>query len=89
VLYGVYQGAIEITTYRRTDDGGEPGRATLEVQDVVQVTPGVVRPYLAGDIHSTRALDPNGSVILRFLSADLDRVPRNRYDLARGTVIRT
>ncbi|MBI2369992.1 MAG: hypothetical protein HYV08_07115 [Deltaproteobacteria bacterium] len=88
VLYGVYCGAIEITTYRRTDDGSVPGHALLEVKETVRLTPGVVRPYLPGEIHATRALDPAGSVVLRFLSADLDQVERYRYDLATGAVSR-
>ena len=79
VLYGVYRGAIEITKYRRTDDGSVPGRASLEAVETVRVTDGVVRPYLPGDIHATRALDPAGSVVMRFLSADLDQVERHRY----------
>jgi hypothetical protein len=88
VLYGVYRGEIEITTYRRTDDGSVPGRASLEVKESVLVTPGTVRPYLVGEIHSTRALAPEGSVVMRFLSADLEQVERYRYDLTAGTVSR-
>ena len=88
VLYGVYAGEIEITTYRRTDDGSVPDRARLEVKDVVRVTPGRVYPYLPGDIHHTRAIDPNGSVVMRFLSYDLDQIERYRYSLVDGKVIR-
>jgi predicted metal-dependent enzyme (double-stranded beta helix superfamily) len=88
VLYGVYRGEIEITTYRRMDDGATPGQAKLEVKDVVRVTPGTVRPYLPGEIHSTRAIDPQGSVVMRFLSTDLDRVERYRYNLETGAVSR-
>jgi len=84
VLYGVYQGAVEITTYRRTDDGSVPERASLAVQETARLTPGTVRPYLPGDIHAVRTVDPAGAVVLRFLSADLERVERYRYDLATG-----
>lgn len=86
VLYGVYHGAIEITTYRRTDDGKVPGRATLERKELHRLTPGVVIPYLIGEIHSTFAVDH--SVVFRFLSCDLNKVKRYRYDLERGTVRR-
>ena len=88
VLYGVYRGEIEITTYRRVDDGSVPGQAKLEVKEVVRVKPGMVRPYLPGEIHSTRAIDPDGSLVMRFLSADLDKVERYRYKLETGQVVR-
>ncbi len=88
VVYGVGLGEIEITTYRRTDDGRVPGRATLEEKERVRFTPGVVRAYLPGDIHATRAIDPTASLVFRFLSADLDHVERYRYDLETGTVSR-
>lgn len=88
VVYGVAQGAIEITTYHRADDGHTPGKATLEEKEHVLLTPGVVRPYLPGEIHATRAMDPGPSLVFRFLSADLDQVERHRYDLETGTVTR-
>jgi predicted metal-dependent enzyme (double-stranded beta helix superfamily) len=88
VVYGVAHGEVEITKYRRRDDGSVPGKAALEEQERVRFTPGVVRPYLAGEIHSTRAVDSTASLVFRFLSADLDRVERYRYDVERGTVSR-
>jgi predicted metal-dependent enzyme (double-stranded beta helix superfamily) len=88
VLYGVYRGAIDITTFRCTDDGAVPGKASLEEIETVRLTPGMVRPYLRGDIHLQRPIDPAGSLVLRFLSYDLEQVERYRYDLATGAVIR-
>lgn len=88
VLYGVYAGEIEITTYRRVDDGAAPGQATLAVNEAVRVTPGTVRPYLPGEIHATRAIAPEGSVVMRFLSTDLDQVERHRYNLETGAMSR-
>src|SRR5829696_6533586 len=85
VLYGVYRGGIEITRYHRTDDGADPARATLEQVEVVEITAGTVQPYGPTDQHHTRQLSPGGSVVMRFLSADLDQVQRYRYDLATGT----
>lgn len=80
VLYGVYHGVIEVTTYRRTDDGEMPGRANLERKELHRLTPGVVIPYLSGEIYSTFAVEP--SVVLCFLSNDLNKVKRYRlYDL--------
>jgi hypothetical protein len=77
VLYGVYHGVTEITTCRRTDDGKAPGRATLQKKELHRLTPGVVFAYLPGEIHSTFASEP--TVVLRFLSYDLNKVKRCRY----------
>jgi predicted metal-dependent enzyme (double-stranded beta helix superfamily) len=77
VLYGVYHGVMEITTYQRTDDGGTPGRAMLEKKELHRLTPGIVAAFLPGEIHSTFA--PEASVVFRFLSGDLYRAKRNRY----------
>ena len=87
VVYGSYQGVTEITTYRRTEDGKEEGKAKLEKKDLHRLTPGVVQPYLSGEIHSTNAVQGPG-VVFRFLSYDLDKIERNRYNLEKGTVTR-
>lgn len=76
VLYGVYHGVTEIITYRRIDDGKVSGRVTLEKKELHRLTPGVVVLYLPGEIHSTFTAEP--SVVLRFLSYDLNKVRRYR-----------
>ena len=83
VVYGAYSGVTEITKYKRTDDGSQPGKAALEMD---RLTPGVVVPYLRGDIHSTNAVQGPG-VVFRFLSYDLDKIDRSRYNLEKGTII--
>ena len=85
VLYGSYTGVTEITTYRRADNGQEPGKAIVEKKDLHRLTPGVVYPYLPGEIHSTRAVQAP-AVVFRFLSYDLERVKRYRYNPENGTV---
>ena len=85
VVYGVGKGEVEITSYRRADNASVPGRATLDRERAVRFTPGTVRPYLTGDIHSTRALVP-ASLVFRFLSGDLDTAERCRYNLEKETV---
>lgn len=85
VVYGAYAGVTEITLYRRTDGAKEPGKATLETKALHRLGPGVVYPYLPGDIHSTRAVEAP-AVVFRFLSCDLEQVKRNRYDPAKGIV---
>jgi hypothetical protein len=84
VLYGVYRGKIEIHTYRRLDDGSVPGQAKIERKEIHTLTPGVVYAYLPGDIHSTSAPEP--SVVFRFLSYDLNKIERYRYNQDKGTV---
>src|SRR4051794_17814290 len=56
VLYGVYRGAIDISKYRRVGGGTGTGPTELEVVETVRLTPGVVMPYLPGEIHSPRAV---------------------------------
>jgi hypothetical protein len=87
VVYGSYKGVTEITKYKRTDDGLRPQVATLEKERLDRLTPGVVRPYLRGDIHSTNTVEGPG-VVFRFLSYDLEKIERNRFNLEKGTVTR-
>lgn len=87
VVYGAYSGVTDITVYRRTDDGKDPERAALVRKDLHRLTPGVVYPYLPGDIHSAHAVE-GPAVVFRFLSTDLEKVERYRYNLAKGTVTR-
>jgi hypothetical protein len=87
VVYGSYSGVTEITKYKRTDDGSQPGVATLEKERVDRLSPGVVQPYLPGDIHSTHAVQ-GPAIVFRFLSYDLDKIERNRYNTEKGTVAR-
>lgn len=86
VVYGGFSGLTEITKYKRTDDGSEPGKATIVKEELHRLTPGVVKPYLRGDIHSTNAVEGPG-VVFRFLSYDLDKVDRSRYLMEKGTVV--
>jgi len=85
VVYGSYQGVTEITTYKRTDDGSREGLAKLERERLDRLTPGVVIPYLPGEIHSTHAVEGPG-VIFRFLSHDLEQIARYRYNMEKGTI---
>lgn len=85
VVYGAFQGLTEITLYERTDGGSDPAKASLEPKEVHKLGPGVVYPYLTGQIHSTHAAEAPG-VVFRFLSADLNKISRRRYDLETGAV---
>jgi hypothetical protein len=85
VVYGSFQGVTEITKYKRTDDRSQEGVAKLEKDRLDRLTPGVVVPYLPGDIHSTNAVEGPG-VVFRFLSYDLEKIDRYRYNLEKSTV---
>jgi len=86
VVYGAFSGVTEITKYKRTDDGSQPGKCALSRDRVDRLTAGVVVPYLPGDIHSTNAVQ-GPAVVFRFLSRDLDRIDRSRYNVEIGTMI--
>ena len=73
-------------TYQRVDDGKEPGRAILEKKELHRLSPEVVYSYLPGDIHLDKTVVAP-AVIFRFLSYDLEKVQRYRYNLQKGTVI--
>jgi len=85
VVYGSFSGITEITKYKRIDDRTEPGVARLEKERLDRLTPGVVVPYLSGDIHSTNAVQGPG-VVFRFLSYDLEKIERYRYNPEKNTM---
>lgn len=87
VVYGSFKGLTEITTYKRTDDRSREGVANLAKERLDKLSPGVVIPYLTGEIHSTNAVEGPG-VVFRFLSYDLDKIDRYRYNPDKGTVVK-
>jgi hypothetical protein len=66
---------------------GQSRIATLEKERLDRLSPGVVQPYLREDIHSTNAVQGPG-VVFRFLSYDLDKIERNRYNMEKSTITR-
>lgn len=85
VVYGAYQGLTEISLYERSDDGKNAEKADLRTKEVHKLGPGVVYPYLTGHIHSTHAAE-TPAVVFRFLSADLNKILRRRYNVETGEV---
>ncbi|MCY4486920.1 MAG: hypothetical protein OXF11_07360 [Deltaproteobacteria bacterium] len=85
VVYGAYQGLTEISLYERVDDGKNAEKADMHTKEVHKLGPGVVYPYLTGQIHSTHAAE-TPAVVFRFLSADLTKILRRRYNLESGEV---
>ena len=86
VVYGAFTGMTEITKYKRTDDGSQPGRATIVKDELHRLSSGVVKPYLPGDIHSTHAA-VGPAVVFRFLSYDLEKIERNRFNMEKSSVV--
>jgi predicted metal-dependent enzyme (double-stranded beta helix superfamily) len=78
VVYGVYRGEIEIPTFRR-DGAADDREARLTQIEAKRLGAGVAYAYLPGQIHATRAQAAEGSVVLRFLSEDLQKVKRSHY----------
>ena len=46
VVYGAFSGVTDITKYKRTDDGSQPGKCTLEKDRLDRLSAGVVVPYV-------------------------------------------
>ncbi len=78
VVYGAYSGLTEIALYERTDD---------RKKALHRLSPGVAYAYLPGDIHSTHAVE-GPATVFRFLSYDLEKIERYRYNPEKGTVVR-
>lgn len=86
VVYGAYSGLTEIKTFKRSDDGSEPDKAVLTQDRLDKLSAGTVIPYLPGEIHSTNAVQGPG-VVFRFLSYDLDKIDRSRYNVEKQKLI--
>jgi predicted metal-dependent enzyme (double-stranded beta helix superfamily) len=77
VVYGVYHGVSEVTTYRRTDGGKLESVATLEKNRLFRLNAGAAAVCLPGEILSTLAGEH--SVVLRFVSGNANAVRRYWY----------
>jgi len=86
VVYGAYSGRTEIVVYAHRGTDSTTGKALLEKRDVHYLEPGVVYPYVPGDIHSVVVLE-GPAIIFRFLSRDLTQVKRAYYDLERDATL--
>lgn len=75
VVYGVFRGELEICTYQRQEDDAASPLIRLDER---RLTDNIAYAYLPGAIHSTRCLSPN-AVVLRFLSQDLNQIPRAHF----------
>lgn len=87
-LIGVYRGVQDETVYRRLDDGGDEGRADLQVARQQTVTHGQFYTLLPplDDIHYVKTVSDVPSVSIHLLANDTACVTRHRFDAATGIV---
>lgn len=81
-VYGQVTAHTDMTEWRRTDGSNGPGPASLEVARTYRLEPGHAGVY---DIRAIHAIDyPDGARFVRVTGTDLERVPRLKFDLAKG-----
>jgi predicted metal-dependent enzyme (double-stranded beta helix superfamily) len=87
-LIGVYRGVQDETVYRRTDDGGDESRATLEIARRQTVRHGEFYTLLPplDDIHYVKTASDTPSISIHLLANDTACVTRHRFDAASGIV---
>lgn len=87
-VIGVYRGVQDETVYRRTDDGRDGFKATLEVSRQQTVTHGqfyTLTPPL-DDIHYVKTVSDTPSISIHLLANDTACVTRHRFDAKTGIV---
>ena len=84
VVYGMALNHVEMTEWRRLDDGSKEGHAELEIEREYVLEEGRARVYNEGVIHSLRR--PLETRLIRVTGCDLDQTLRYRYDPARNAV---
>ena len=87
-LIGVYRGVQDETVYRRTDDGLDGSKATLEVARQQTVKHGEFYTLLPplDDIHYVKTVSDSPSISIHLLANDTACVTRHRFDAASGIV---
>lgn len=87
-LIGVYRGIQDETVYRRTDDGADESKATLEVARQQTVKHGEFYTLLPplDDIHYVKTVSDTPSVSIHLLANDTACVMRHRFDASTGIV---
>ena len=87
-LIGVYRGVQDETVYRRTDDGSDESKATLEIARQQTVKHGEFYTLLPplDDIHYVKTASETPSVSIHLLANDTACVTRHRFDAHSGVV---
>lgn len=84
VVYGMAMNHVEMTEWRRIDDGSTEGHAELEIDREYVLGEGEAHVYNEGVIHSLGR--PLETRLVRVTGCDLDTTLRYRYDPARNSV---
>ena len=80
------EGAEINTLFDRTDDGSEPGKASVEVREVVELKPGNALSMMGNDIHSVEIRGTDVIRHLHFYGRPLESLTgRTMYDPQAGT----
>jgi predicted metal-dependent enzyme (double-stranded beta helix superfamily) len=87
-LVGIYRGAQDETVYRRTDDGHDPSRASLEIAKRQTLQPGEFYALLppADDIHYVKTISETPSISIHLLANDTACIWRHRFEPDSGIV---
>jgi|SRR5581483_2755856 len=87
-LVGIYRGRQHETVYRRLDDGGDPGRAQLEISRQQELDAGQFYALLppTDDIHDVKTVSATPSISIHLLANDTACVWRHRFEPATGVV---
>lgn len=83
VVCGV-EGTETNTAWRRTDDGADPGHASLEPGAVTELARGTVVTVSPTDIHSVENRTASLSLSLHLYGRHLNFVPRSQFDPVAG-----
>ena len=84
-VIGIYSGVQRTARYVRTDDGRQPGRATLERTSEEDLGPGSIYFLLPpDDIHRIEAIG-GPSLSIHVLGVDLRQQHRQFFDVEAGT----
>ena len=84
VIYGMAMNHVEMTEWKRQDDGSEEGYADLAVDRKYVLNEGEARVYNEGVIHSLNR--PLETRLVRVTGCDLDQTLRYRYDPENNAV---
>lgn len=85
-VVGVYQGQERETIYRRTDDGSDPARASLELVSARFNERGHVTVLSRAGIHRIDNASAKPSLSLHVYGRDIGTLERHSYDPVTGAV---
>jgi len=81
-VYGQATHYTDMTEWRRTDRTSDPGPARIEVVRQYRLEPGHAGTYDIRAIHNIEF--PDGARFVRVTGTDLERIPRLKFDVAKG-----